>query len=62
MRKYVRESNELIMIELVYKWYGMDIKLETVIWIVELSCKELVMMQIAAIAGVWTDKKHDTIK
>ena len=34
-------------------WYGYkDIKLETVIWIVELSCKELVMMQIAAIAGV----------
>jgi hypothetical protein len=29
----------------------MDIKLETVIWIVELSRKELVMMQMSAIAG-----------
>jgi hypothetical protein len=29
----------------------MDIKSEKIIWIVELSCKELVIMQMSAIAG-----------
>jgi hypothetical protein len=29
----------------------MDIKLEKIIWIIEISCKELVMMQMSAIAG-----------
>jgi hypothetical protein len=29
----------------------MDVKLEKIIWIIELSCNEFVMMQISAIAG-----------